>query len=173
LEAALATPETTHITTVSCTHPQALNEHEGKVIYRDDVPWQNIVDIHKALQESGTGLHLTGQSAEHDSGRVARIIDGDIIDPSCAFAMGIYQMAPNSVHPLHLHTHAAEFYYVLAGEGKFTIGDDTFDGRPGLSTYMPIGMPHAVENTGSSDLDVLYCFSPSDLASIGTTWLDQ
>ena len=161
-----------HLRTVSASHPQATNSEDATVLYQDEVPFQSIVDIHRQLQESGRGRHLQGQSADHDSGSVARFFDGDLIDPACPFAIGIYQMAADTVHPLHLHTHAAEFYYVLNGTGRFTIGDETFDGRAGLVTYMPIGMPHAIENTGSGPLDVLYCFNPSDLASIGTTWLD-
>jgi quercetin dioxygenase-like cupin family protein len=47
--------------------------------------------------------------------------------------------------PLHIHSHEDEFWYVLEGEVRFTIGDDTFTGGPGTFAYIPRGVAHTFQ----------------------------
>lgn len=47
--------------------------------------------------------------------------------------------------PLHLHTQEDEFWFVLEGEFRFTIGDQTSTGGPGTFIYIPRNVPHSFQ----------------------------
>jgi mannose-6-phosphate isomerase-like protein (cupin superfamily) len=76
-------------------------------------------------------------------------------------------------HPLHLHAASAEFYYVLAGEARLTLGDRTLTVGPGTGIYIPCGMPHGITTNEPADeaVELLYSFSNPDLSGIATRWL--
>lgn len=145
-----------NVTTATSSHPRAFNAQPGKFTTRGETPWENIVDLHHQ---------------EVDSGTTQRLIDQEVsADATCPFAVGIYRLEPHDTHPLHLHTAAAEFYYVVAGRARFTLGDETIDGVPGTAMYIPIGLPHAIE-TDDEAVEVLYGFTPADITALGTTFI--
>jgi quercetin dioxygenase-like cupin family protein len=45
--------------------------------------------------------------------------------------------------PLHSHRHEDEFWFVLEGEIRFTVGDETRTGGPGTFVYIPPNVPHS------------------------------
>lgn len=47
--------------------------------------------------------------------------------------------------PLHVHSHEAEIWYILEGEIRFTIGDETRVGGPGTFAYIPPHVPHTFQ----------------------------
>lgn len=47
--------------------------------------------------------------------------------------------------PLHAHSFEDEFWYVLDGEIRFSIGDESFTGGPGTFAYIPKGVPHTFQ----------------------------
>ena len=144
------------VTQVSGGHPRAFAERPGAIVRREETPWENIVDLHKQTVDQGT---------------VQRLLDQAVLaDEKCEFAVGIYRLEPHQLHPIHLHTDAAEFYYVVAGRAKFTVGDQVIDGTPGTSMYMPVGLPHAIQ-TEDSFVEVLYGFTPADITKLGTTFI--
>jgi quercetin dioxygenase-like cupin family protein len=144
------------IRAITASHPAAFAERPGTISHRSDTPWENIVDLHRQTVDQGT---------------VQRLIDQDVTgDTQCEFAVGIYRIEPNELHPLHLHTSAAEFYFVVAGRARFTLGDEVIEGTPGTALYMPIGMPHAIQ-TDDSFVEVLYGFTPADITKLGTTFI--
>ena len=144
------------VTVAGATNPRAFNERPGAVVQRDAVGWENIVDLHKQAVDQGT---------------VQRLLDQEVLgDATCLFAVGVFRLEPRQVHPLHLHTAATEFYFVVAGRARFTVGDEIVDGTPGTTMYLPIGLPHAIE-TDDEPVEVLYGFTPSDIAALGTTFI--
>ncbi len=140
------------------SHPRATNLSPGVVVYREDVEWVDIVDYHGQPQ---------------DSGACQALIDPTVVGPDggALTAIGIYRMEPHSEHPLHLHVQATEVYFVVAGRARFTVGDDVFEGRPGMTIHLPAGLPHAVA-TDDEPLEVLYVFAPGDMTKLGTTFID-
>ena len=62
--------------------------------------------------------------------------------------------------PLHHHTYE-EAIYILEGEGRVWTesGDAAF--RTGSSIYLPRGVSHALENTGTANVRLLGVFHPS------------
>lgn len=59
----------------------------------------------------------------------------------------------------HTHPDCAEVMLVLAGDGEFAAGDETWAAGPGDVIVVSPGQPHRTRNTGSGDL-VLCCFFP-------------
>jgi quercetin dioxygenase-like cupin family protein len=150
------TPLRSDIVQAQASHPRAFAERPGTIAHRSATPWENIVDLHKQTVDQGT---------------VQRLIDQDVTgDSQCEFAVGIYRIEPHQLHPLHLHTSAAEFYFVVDGRARFTLGDEEIEGTPGTALYMPIGMPHAIQ-TDDSFVEVLYGFTPADITKLGTTFI--
>lgn len=47
--------------------------------------------------------------------------------------------------PLHSHSREAEIWYILEGEIRFTIGDETREGGPGTFAYIPPDVPHTFQ----------------------------
>jgi mannose-6-phosphate isomerase-like protein (cupin superfamily) len=47
--------------------------------------------------------------------------------------------------PLHLHSREDEFWYVLEGEIRFTIGDEIRTGGTGTFAYIPRNLPHTFQ----------------------------
>ena len=66
-----------------------------------------------------------------------------------AFCVWEFTMSPGGpLRPPHLHHTIHEFYYVLAGEGEFLLGNETVPAGPGASFYAPPGVLHRFEITG-------------------------
>ncbi len=62
---------------------------------------------------------------------------------------------------LHKHAVSEEIYYVTAGKGIMTLGDQQFEVVEGDSILIPPGTAHGIENSGSSSLRVLCCCAPA------------
>lgn len=145
---------------IDSAHPHAGNHKPGYVVVRGDHPYEVISD-------------LNGHAA--DQGWVHRLSDRTLTgDDTGELNIGIYRMDAGMVHPLHLHAESAEFYYVLCGAARFTLGDEELTAGVGTGMYIPPGMPHAISADAGTDdavMELLYVFSNPDLAGIGTRWL--
>lgn len=75
-------------------------------------------------------------------------------------------LAEAIVHPgqktaLHQHRQTEELYYITQGEGRMTLGADSFAVQPGDTVCIAPGTPHCIENTGDTDLHILCCCAPA------------
>ena len=68
---------------------------------------------------------------------------------------------PGAGPPLHLHQVENEWFYVLAGEHDFQIGDQRFRLSPGGSAYAPRLIPHTWLNVGGSAGRILSIVQPA------------
>jgi quercetin dioxygenase-like cupin family protein len=59
----------------------------------------------------------------------------------------------------HVHPDCTEIILVMAGDGEFASGDESWPARPGDVIVVSPGQPHRTSNTGGGDL-VLCCFFP-------------
>ena len=70
----------------------------------------------------------------------------------------------------HFHKETEEIYYILSGQGRVEIGNETFDIGPGHAIFLPINVSHQIFNTGDRKL-VFVCadapvFDPVDVIEI-------
>ena len=64
---------------------------------------------------------------------------------------------------VQMHHHRAEHWVVVSGSAKVTNGDETFILSENQSTYIPIGVIHALENPGIVPLEIIEIQSGSYL----------
>jgi oxalate decarboxylase/phosphoglucose isomerase-like protein (cupin superfamily) len=80
-------------------------------------------------------------------------------------AAGVVILRPGKGHLRHNHPGSEEILYYLSGEGEQMIEDD--DGTPmhrhvraGEMAYIPEGVYHGTENTGTEPMHLLAVYSP-------------
>ena len=54
-----------------------------------------------------------------------------------------------------MHHHRAEHWVVVSGTARVTIGEKSFLLSENESTYIPVGVVHALENPGRVDLELV------------------
>ncbi|WP_418641902.1 mannose-1-phosphate guanylyltransferase/mannose-6-phosphate isomerase [Vibrio chaetopteri] len=70
---------------------------------------------------------------------------------------------PKEKTALQMHHHRAEHWVVVSGTAKVTKGNETFLLTENQSTYIPVGIPHSVENPGQVPLELVEVRSGSYL----------
>ena len=61
----------------------------------------------------------------------------------------------------HYHVHTEEIYYILSGQGRMRIGEETSAVEPGDAIAIPPGKEHEITNTGNETLVFLCCCAPA------------
>ncbi|MDI3468986.1 MAG: hypothetical protein OJF62_001049 [Pseudolabrys sp.] len=74
------------------------------------------------------------------------------------YRISMYQ--PKAYVAKHSHTVQEQVYHVLEGEGLMTVGDEERVVRKHDFIFLPPGVEHAIENTGTSDLIFIVVTSP-------------
>jgi mannose-6-phosphate isomerase-like protein (cupin superfamily) len=69
-------------------------------------------------------------------------------------------MPPGTAEQRHLHRHATQFFYVLAGELTIERSREEYRLRPNTGLTIPAGTPHQVFNRGSQDARFLVVSEP-------------
>lgn len=60
----------------------------------------------------------------------------------------------------HYHPGTEEIYYILAGQARMRIGNETASVGPGDAIAIPPGLTHRITNTGQELLVFLCCCAP-------------
>lgn len=71
------------------------------------------------------------------------------------------RLPPGGQTTPHYHPQTEEIYYILAGTGRMTIGEESRDVGPGDAIAIPPGAPHTIQNTGDDVLKFLCCCAPA------------
>jgi len=74
--------------------------------------------------------------------------------------VGMNCLEPGQVQPVHAHDGADKFYFVLAGRGSFTIGDEEHNAGAGMLVVAAAGVSHGVTNNGDERLSLLVAIAP-------------
>ena len=87
----------------------------------------------------------------------------DSIDNGDRYQVKRITVKPGAKLSVQMHHHRAEHWIVVSGTAKVTNGDKTFILSENESTYIPIGVIHALENPGENDLELIEVQSGSYL----------
>lgn len=60
----------------------------------------------------------------------------------------------------HRHRRSEEIYSFTSGRGRMTLGEESFEVRPGDSVVIPPKTPHKLRNTGTEPLVLLCICAP-------------
>jgi mannose-6-phosphate isomerase-like protein (cupin superfamily) len=74
--------------------------------------------------------------------------------------IGLNCLEPFQTQPVHSHAGADKFYFVLAGRGTFTVGEEQKLAESGTIVVAPAGIAHGVTNTGKERLSLLVAIAP-------------
>jgi mannose-1-phosphate guanylyltransferase len=79
----------------------------------------------------------------------------DSIDQGDHFKVKRITVNPGGKLSVQMHKHRAEHWVVVSGTAKVTNGDKTFLLSQNESTYIPVGVVHALENPGEAPLQLI------------------
>ena len=74
--------------------------------------------------------------------------------------IGMNCLEPHQSQSVHAHQGADKFYFVLAGSGRFTVGDEEREAVEGTLVIAPAGVPHGVTNMDDERLSLLVAIAP-------------
>jgi len=74
--------------------------------------------------------------------------------------LGLNCLAPGQEQALHDHAGQDKFYFVVEGEGEFTVGEQRQTAGVGNVVWAPAGVAHGVVNHGGSRLVLLVGIAP-------------
>jgi mannose-6-phosphate isomerase-like protein (cupin superfamily) len=75
-------------------------------------------------------------------------------------SVGLYVLAPGQPDLQQPHTED-EAYYVVAGSGRITVGEDVRDVRVGSIVFVGAGVPHRFHDI-TEELTLLVAFGPAE-----------
>lgn len=114
------------------------------------------------VEESGLDWETWATRADvSERGRVfwKTLVSGDVTR-SGELTMGLAKLPAGEVFGRHRHQQA-EVYLVLEGEGWMEVGAEARAVQAGSAVFIPGDVLHYCENTGTSDLRLVYVF-PAD-----------
>ncbi len=74
--------------------------------------------------------------------------------------LGLNCLEPGQTQSVHAHAGQDKFYFVVEGEGDFTVGDEQQRCGPGFTVWAPAGIDHGVSNAGAQRLVLLVGIAP-------------
>ena len=97
-----------------------------------------------------------------DHPRFHNITVKSLITPASNALAGVnlVNVPPGGVIGRHLHPKEIETVYVLAGQSELTLGDTNYVFGAGQIVAIPIGLEHALRNTGAETVVLLTVFTP-------------
>ena len=74
--------------------------------------------------------------------------------------LGLNCLEPGQAQAAHEHSDQDKFYFVVEGQGEFTVGVETRQASPGVTVCAPAGVSHSVTNRGAERLVLLVGIAP-------------
>lgn len=104
-------------------------------------------------------MSIVKKIAEHTGQREGKHFKATLFEGEHVM-VGVNCLEPGQAQPIHDHARADKVYIVTAGEGLFTVGEETVSAGPGEAVFAPAGVPHGVENRGSERLTIVVGIAP-------------
>ncbi len=127
------------------------NKFISSLLILSTLPTLAFSKVSKLFQRNSKGFKIpAGEGRLHGHlklrGVNANILDVKISGSDTDGDLAIFEQTSVSKGrgtPLHVHPNQDEVFYVIAGNYKFKVGDDTFDLTAGDSIFLPRKVPHA------------------------------
>lgn len=125
------------------------------VAHKDHV--QKVKNIVNLLKEQKRSEYQNHREVYRPWGKYDSIDMGDRYQVKCI------TVDPGAKLSVQMHHHRAEHWIVVSGTAKVTKGEETFLVTEDQSTYIPVGVVHALENPGKVPLEMIEVQSGSYL----------
>jgi mannose-6-phosphate isomerase-like protein (cupin superfamily) len=73
----------------------------------------------------------------------------------------VEKMDPGSKMRVHKHLNNDELIFIHQGQGTITLGEQKIEVKTGAVAFIPRGMWHGLDNTGSESLKMIFQYSPA------------
>ncbi len=110
---------------------------------------ENVKEITKGLEADARSEWALNREVYRPWGKF------DAVDTGDRYQVKRITVKPGAKLSLQMHHHRAEHWVVVSGTARVTNGDKTFLLSENESTYIPIGVVHALENPGRVDLELI------------------
>ena len=110
---------------------------------------QDVKSIVSQLKAANRSEHLQHREAYRPWGSHDAISDGD------RYHVKKVTVKPGQRTSTQIHHHRAEHWVVVTGTARVCTGEKTFLVTENESTYIPIGVPHSLENPGKIPLELI------------------
>lgn len=82
-------------------------------------------------------------------------------DLKIRYSLALAILPPGQASLPHRLKTSSEVYYILEGEGRMSIEEETAPVHPGQAVYIPPGARQSIRNTGPSELKFLCIVDPA------------
>ena len=105
-------------------------------------------------------MDLIKKLSEHTGTRPEKFFKTTLFR-SHALLLGVNCLEPGQTQQPHKHHDQDKFYYVVAGRGRFWLGEEQVTGTAGEVIWAPAGLTHGVTNEGEQRLTLLVGIAPA------------
>lgn len=105
-------------------------------------------------------MELIKKLSEHTGARPEKFYKTTLFR-SDALLLGVNCLEPGQTQQPHEHDDQDKFYYVVAGHGRFWLGDEQMTATAGEVVWAPAGLIHGVANEGQQRLTLLVGIAPA------------
>lgn len=68
---------------------------------------------------------------------------------------------PGDALPVHKHSNEDELVFLHKGSGLYTLGEKQYPISEGAAIFIPKGVWHGLQNTGTENIEMRFAFSPA------------
>jgi quercetin dioxygenase-like cupin family protein len=97
--------------------------------------------------------------SEHAGARADKFFKSTLFE-SKNLLLGLNCLEPGQTQHAHTHEGQDKFYFVVEGEGDFSVGEASRRAGPGSVVWAPAGAAHGVTNAGAARLVLLVGIAP-------------
>ena len=135
------------------------------VAHKDQV--QKAKDVASRLKRDGRSEWDSHREVHRPWGKY------DSVDVGARYQVKRITVKPGAKLSVQMHHHRAEHWVVVSGIARVTNGDNVFLLSENQSTYIPVGVVHALENPGKTPLEIIEVQSGSYLGEDDIVRLDD
>lgn len=95
------------------------------------------------------------------TGEIIAEIIGKAVGDECNHSLARIIIPPGKSSTLHYHKITQETYFVLKGEGKMEVNQNSFSLLPGQACWLEAGDIHKIRNDGETELVFLAICAPA------------
>jgi mannose-1-phosphate guanylyltransferase / mannose-6-phosphate isomerase len=110
---------------------------------------QDVKTLVNLLKQQGAPEHLEHRTVYRPWGSYTILEEGE------TYKVKRILVAPGKRLSLQLHHQRSEHWVVIMGTARVTRGEEVYELQPGMSTGIPNGTPHRLENPGQSPLEII------------------
>jgi quercetin dioxygenase-like cupin family protein len=99
-------------------------------------------------------------------GRVVNVLIGSEKLSSDRMTVGLTEVPPDTAMTPHCHEDMEEIIYVIEGSGEANVGGSIEKLAPDTAVIFPIGVVHAITNTGRTPMRFVFMFNPPNDFSV-------